>query len=84
MPRQVAPAAQWAEPNAKKTAGRAARFYPVLDEVSGVWGWSPVASQAAGIVVTESGALGVDDATTTGGQRVFGLNGSGPMMALGA
>lgn len=82
MARETAPTSQWAEPRPASVAGSVARYYPVLED--GVWGWTRRASEADGIVVLEDGVLGVDDSTTVGGLRAFGLGGIGPLFAIGA
>lgn len=81
MSRAVAPINQWPEPYPGKTASRMVRLYPTLE--GDLWGWTDVAADADGIVVVESGVLGVDDSTVVGGLRVLGLPGTGPMLVLG-
>lgn len=79
--RAAAPTNQWREPNPTKVGGAAARLYPAQD-ASGVWGWTPDPSEAEGIIDTDTGVLGVDDTTTTGGQRVIAMGNGADLFVL--
>lgn len=82
MAREVGPSSQWNEPNPEKTGGVAGGLYPAQDPVSGVWGWTPIAAEAEGIIDTDTGVLGVDDTMTTGGQRVIAMGNGADLFVL--